>query len=923
MLISTVVKNFLDRVPVNFAPDLTSRFSVEMETQIMVDQHGGEAVYEGTELKRNTWQISGDSKYGTYKYHHIRIPRDSMSNPYFNDYELRFPLERHVEYIGMTGWNWKQKKSLWIAFDYDSITGHAQGVGISDEALEQVKQAACDIPWIQVRRSTGGSGLHLYAYFDYDAAPDAENHNVHAAVGRAVLGLMQKSTNFDFAANLDVYGGNMWVWSRKVSPENRGLAIIKDMQDYCPALPDNWRDHLDVVTGKRSKIRVFGIPDGDWDAFEQQASARNKTNIDEKHREIESRIIDAGYTIQWVADHNCWQTHTRAFKDIMDAHPGEYKGLYETLSEGKDRGKPNCFAFPLPDGALKISRFGRGAKEHELWAQSPNEWTTVYFNMVPTLREAALTMGAAEQVEARDAGWVFNNFQDAQKAVELLGTRIPIDPTWSDLFLTEDRQFVIKTTTDDALIVEFEKKRDDKPLKGWVAKGRKYQRIVRGAETQARTTESDFMYDNIIRAVVGMDGDFAGWVLRDNTDWVGHNKDNIRSAMKGLGMPDPETTLGQLILNSWKLVSVPFQPEYLPDRKWNRNSPQFQVQPAEHGGSHPHWDMIFEHCGQDLDDPLKEMQWGKEYGILTGADYLLAWIAAMLRHPYEPLPYLFFYGPQNSGKSIFHEGLSLLMTCGVQAADEALKNQNGFNGELANSVLCVVEETDLSKSSSAYNRLKAWVTGVNILIHPKHQQPYQLRNTTHWCQCANEQANCPIFPGDTRITMCYVPMLVDQEIPKPLLMQHLKEEAPSLMRTIMDFRIPPAPGRLRIPVVTTESKREAEENHFSELEVFIKTKCYNIPGAYTKMVDFYEAFKASLLGAAKFDWGYNRVSSLIRERQLLIMGRALNNVCILGNLSLDAPVRGFDYGKPWVLNKGGKLIRDEDAILEPIDYDTE
>jgi len=162
--------------------------------------------------------------------------------------------------------------------------------------------------------------------------------------------------------------------------------------------------------------------------------------------------------------------------------------------------------------------------------------------------------------------------------------------------------------------------------------------------------------------------------------------------------------------------------------------------------------------------------------------------------------------------------------------------------------------------------------------------------------------------------MCYVPMLINQEIPKPLLMQKLREEAPSLMRTIMDYRIPPSPVRLRLPVVMTDSKREAEESHFSELEVFIKEKCFNIPGSYTKLTDFYEAFSASLAGNSKYEWGYHRVTSLLRERQLVTMGRALNNISILANLSLEGPVRGMDYGRPWVSVKGGKLVRDMDTM---------
>ena len=42
----------------------------------------------------------------------------------------------------MTGWDWQARRSRWLAFDFDSLTGHAKGVGISDEELEKVKQAA-------------------------------------------------------------------------------------------------------------------------------------------------------------------------------------------------------------------------------------------------------------------------------------------------------------------------------------------------------------------------------------------------------------------------------------------------------------------------------------------------------------------------------------------------------------------------------------------------------------------------------------------------------------------------------------------------------------------------------------------------------------------------------------------------------------
>ena len=61
---------------------------------------------------------------------------------------------------------------------------------------------------------------------------------------------------------------------------------------------------------------------------------------------------------------------------------------------------------------------------------------------------------------------------------------------------------------------------------------------------------------------------------------------------------------------------------------------------------------------------------------------------------------------------------------------------------------------------------------------------YTQPNTTHWVQCANRRENCPVFPGDTRITVIHVPdLLPDQEIPKEKLIEKLTEEAPHFMYT--------------------------------------------------------------------------------------------------------------------------------------------
>ena len=170
--------------------------------------------------KRSTWSN------GTDTWHSIRIPKDANSEPSWEDYNLRFSFTEHAEGIGMTGWDWQARRSRWVAFDFDSLTGHAKGVGISDEELEKVKQAA--MPALrgspQEHRRRRHPPLRL---FRRSRHPLTENHTVHAALARCILGMMSSECNFDFASQIDCCGGVMWVWHRKMTAENQGLARIK------------------------------------------------------------------------------------------------------------------------------------------------------------------------------------------------------------------------------------------------------------------------------------------------------------------------------------------------------------------------------------------------------------------------------------------------------------------------------------------------------------------------------------------------------------------------------------------------------------------------------------------------------------------------------------------------------------------------
>ncbi len=227
--VSESIGLFLSKRATPANQDLVDRYHAGCETQVNVIR--GEPV----EGRRNTYTD------GEYQYWNLRIPKKADTEPVWRDYEMSWPFDLFAEGIGCTGWDWNKKKSLWVGFDVDSITGHAAGTGITDEELETVKEKAEALPYVEVRKSTGGKGLHFYVHFD---GIPTENHTIHSALARCVLSMMSSATGFDFASQVDVCGGNMWIWHRKANKENGGLSLIKAATQVLTAkdLPSNWRD---------------------------------------------------------------------------------------------------------------------------------------------------------------------------------------------------------------------------------------------------------------------------------------------------------------------------------------------------------------------------------------------------------------------------------------------------------------------------------------------------------------------------------------------------------------------------------------------------------------------------------------------------------------------------------------------------------
>lgn len=820
MLKTQAIKNFLLTQPYHFC----SLYNENMEVQVNVGVNDGSIVKGVTNNVQ--WQGYSD---GLNTWKHFRIPWNAGSDPYYEDSNITYDLSRYAEVIGMTGWDWKNKKSLWVGFDFDSLIGHKQG--LSNDELEEIKNKLIQIPWISCFTSTSGTGLHIYCFINSDISVDTHNH--HAAIARAILGQISVLSGLDLSAKVDAMGGNMWVWAKKAIPD-KSFKIIK-LGEPLAKIPSNWKDYLNVVS-KRSVNKETAVDD--------LVAARERLILNDEHLRL-IRWFE-GQEVVWYYDAEKQMLVCHTY-DLKRAHTElKLKGIFDTIATGKDHGHDkNCYCFPSADGGWTVRRFTRSTKEHAAWFTDSAGWTSIYFNRLPSVRIACQTLGGVESEKAYN----FRTLTDAYRALTALEIEITIPPGM------DGRPTTIEELKDGRVRVQFAAFEHDQ-ITDWAKnkKGNLWEKLFFRPKVADEREIPDFLTRHVVANQASL-----GWFIQASTHWVEEPKSNIISAFKSKGYKSDkiEEYLGQAILHPWKLVSKPFESEYPGNREWNRDAAQLRFKPDK--GKHPTWDLILYHCGFSLNEMLSDFDWAKRTGINNGYLYLQAWIASIFQCPLEPSPYLFFTGRQNTGKSIFHESLSILFTKGYIRADNALTNPSNFNGELAGAVLCVVEETNLSKKGYAYDRIKDWVTGRSITIHHKGRTPYDLPNSTHWVQCANDTEYCPIFPGDSRIVLCTVPV-IKKEIPKHELLKRCEEEAPAFLYTIFNLELPEREGRLSIPVIETQEKLDAIDSNKDALVKFIEERTYDAPGFLVKFSSLYDMFVDTLAPEEKGQWSAKRVS---------------------------------------------------------------
>ncbi len=866
------IKKFLKAVPCPIA----QMYNENMETQVMVAQDNGKAY-----AKTHAFGTSRGWTDGKEQWKNFRIPFKADTNPEYRDTEVGFNFNEHVDAIGMTGWDWKNRRSLWFAYDFDSIVNHDAGISIQE--MEDIQNACLAIPYLGVLKSTSGKGLHIYVFIE-GGFPTA-NHNEHAALARSFLGVLSAKLGMPLESSVDCVGSVLWVWARR-SEGTRGLTWVKENTEKFPAdkMPKNWTEHLSVIQRKRTRIKSTEKGVGDV------ASAISGVELESDHKSILGWFTQSATRVWWWdQDNQMLVGHT---KDFEDCHKElELRGLFTTTSS--ETSPYNCFAFPVEGGRFVIRRFGQGCNEHNSWQPDTKGWTKVLFNENPTFLK---TMLYHEGLMNKKQEVVFSSLTQANLALSFLGIKVVNSPA------LEHRQAKVRFLKKDSLIsIDVTREKNDTKELGWIQSGATWEKTVQYNEEEL-TEGMDINLDHKIRHTIMGDTD-SGWFLEVEKNWVSHNITTIGLAVLALRddlkADSVKRVMGKQVLNPWRRVSHPFEDEYPGKRVWNKGAPQFSVTPAR--GNHPTWDGILEHCGADLDTGVNQNEWCKLNGINSGAEYLFYWAAFMFQKPNQRNPYLFFYGSQDTGKSSFHEALGLLFDkkVGYMNVKNSFKNKGDFNGEMAGCVLGYMDEINLADSKTAYTRLKDWTTALDLLIQVKGQTPYLAQNNIHLIHTANYSRFCPVEQGDTRITVSNVPTL-KRKVPKDVLLKLLIDEAPAMLKSFLEATLPNCHGRLGLPALESETKNALMDTNATALERYILEECSVKEGAVIEFSEFKNCYKGWLLtkytSTEVSKWSDARISQEFPLNSPLVKGsstRHNNKVCI-GNLQFKDDTAEFD-----------------------------
>lgn len=873
------------------SPFLIPLWSKELESQFLVHEGNVE-----TEDDTKCW-TDGEETWAAHRW-----PYNARNDPNYTDRTITFSPGSHLSKIGSTWWDWEKKESVAVSFDIDvSDDGHAETTNtVTETELEDVVERLKKLPYVTLVRSTGGKGVHVYVFFDKENRPKTNNHNEHTRIALAVLAKMSIDGEYDFSQHMDVRGVILWFWSDSSDAYHSGFSLIKKASNELTE--KEIEEYLDSLVVSKKRITTVGGFDDDGQPVESQRNTDGYKafELDDEHKRILRDLEKLDYDYIWKKDWNMVHTNTRALRELHQKYKAEgrpLKGIFETTSIGHVT-KPNCFMTPRPDGSFQVKRFGNGIAEHPSWNLKDQD-TWCYYNQGTPV--SSVLQKFASRVDSNKYIFEAAELEAAMSALgHTLGESVSAIATPVTVHRKRDGTFYATS-------------KDPGSFSGWTPTKEGQKRdlpIVESEATRKNTVLEDI--DDIARYLLTPQYEQWGWALKTSIGWIMHPNYEIVQP-KIMTMFGKESTYIKSLMheNPWILNNTPFGPEY-PDsgqRKWNYNSAQLAVDPSDFPGPHPHWDKIYSHLGESLNEVAKNTEWCQQWGITSGADYLRFWMASLIQFPFEPLPYLFFYGPQNGGKSMFHESAAIFLSDNaVEDASPALTNKSGFNYEISKAVIGRIEEKDLSRAGDTYARVKDWITSRRLTITKKGETPYWQPNILKLVQMSNSPLALSIEGGDTRVT-AFATSIITDIIPRTLLETKLLEEAPFFVRTLLTTHIPDTFDRLRVPMLASADKDDLESMNQKPWEAFASDTLRECQGNKVKFSEFHTAYKDYCATSGTM----NPVSAkallqLVRGRgDKYLVGVGSGKQAYIGNVSMGNETPPL---KPkLVLSDNGRLVR--------------
>ncbi|HTU27484.1 MAG TPA: hypothetical protein VMF30_18890, partial [Pirellulales bacterium] len=221
--------------------------------------------------------------------------------------------------------------------------------------------------------------------------------------------------------------------------------------------------------------------------------------------------------------------------------------------------------------------------------------------MPTTLSDAARTAGAPEDPDKLGA-FICACGSQARQIVEPLGGTLPYPAEREHhTYTLYSRNGELKCETPAAA--------GETLGSPWLLR-KKVWRISLGIMADQRPAEQRAAeFDDSIRSVSVVSGD--GFKLDEGfylLDSEGHwhrrttEKAGLQLYAKHASGEKVRIILGNAAHAPWTRVMLPFQPEYPGGRRWNLGAPQLVYKPEP--GSHPHWNLIFDHVGRELTEAL-------------------------------------------------------------------------------------------------------------------------------------------------------------------------------------------------------------------------------------------------------------------------------------------------------------------------------